>query len=367
MASGDQRPDRDRGHEAARHATDQPALRALGRSLAVLLPAGPGPVLVLHDGGAPETLRRALRGLTLSRALSRLPAEAFDARGLCLDARPVLRGASVPVCAARRAEDGGLVVIASASEAAPPLVVVQAALDALLRRVGRGAATRSEDASCREVQPEGEPSREVPARFEPAPFEEVFENAAHGMAVIGADRRVQAVNRAGRRVLAEARLLREAGGRLRAADPLDDRRLGEALGAGAGREAPSAIVMAGRGGASGLRCEIGRIDLPRVTEGPAGTPGGAGGVRFLLTAVPVAASAPVEALLARSFGLTRAEARLAAQLVAGRDLRAAGERLGVSHHTARKYLQIAFAKMGVRRQSDLVRCALELSHEAGAA
>ena len=313
-----------------------PALMALGPSAAVLLPEGRGAPILLHDAGADPRARRALGRLSLDAATRGLPEGAFDAEGLAPDARLLLGGVEPPTCAARRAERGGLIVLAAWGRDVRR-VAMRAAFDALEREIRR-----------RDAPPPGRG---------PSSFEAVFENAAHCMAVVGADRRLHAVNRAGRRLLAEARLLTEAGGRLRALDPAQDRRLGEALDRGRAGDAPSVVLLAAGPGAPGLRCEVGRIDLPPEpgSRGPA--------PRFLLTAAPVAASAPVEALLARAFGLTQAEARLAAALVEGHDLRAAGERLGVSHHTARKYLQIAFSKMGVRRQADLVRRALEIVHD----
>ena len=328
--------------EAAGH---DPALRALGRCAAVLLPVGDGAPILLHDAGADPGARRALGRLSLDAAVCGLPEGAFDAEGLAPDASPLLDGLEAPTCAARRAERGGLIVLAAW---APDVrrVAMRAAFDALERRIRWH---------------EGRP----PTTARPSSFEAVFENATHCMAVLGADRRLHAVNRAGRRVLAEARLLADVGGRLRALDPAQDRRLGEALRQGTRGEAPSVALLTASPGAPGLRCEIGRIDLP-PEPGPSEPGGAASGPRFLLTAAPIAASAPVEALLSRAFGLTHAEARLAAALVAGHDLRAAGERLGVSHHTARKYLQIAFSKMGVRRQADLVRRALEIVHDPAA-
>ena len=317
-----------------------PALMALGRCAAVLLRED-GAAILLHDTGADPTAREALLRLSHGAALGAHVGETFDAAGFAADAG--LSGAFRPrTCAAREAENGGLIVLA-AWDRGVRRVAVRAALDALGREVRRRGLAR--------------PGGRAPAKGSaPSPFEAVFENAAHCMAVVGANRRLHAVNRAGRRVLGEGRLLLNAGGRLRALDPAQDRRLAEALKGRPRGDGPSVVLLTASPGAPGLRCEIGRIDLP--SDGPPPL-----GPRFLLTAAPIAAGAPVEALLARAFGLTQAEARLAAALVAGHDLRAASERLGVSHHTARKYLQIAFSKMGVRRQADLVRRALEIVHD----
>jgi len=55
------------------------------------------------------------------------------------------------------------------------------------------------------------------------------------------------------------------------------------------------------------------------------------------------------------FGLTEAEAALAAALAAGEALSAYAARRGVRVQTARNQLQSVFQKVGVNRQSDLVR------------
>ena len=61
------------------------------------------------------------------------------------------------------------------------------------------------------------------------------------------------------------------------------------------------------------------------------------------------------ATIARLFGLTRKEARLVVVLMQGKDLTVAAEELAIAYETARKHLQSIFQKLGVRRQSELVR------------
>jgi pimeloyl-ACP methyl ester carboxylesterase/DNA-binding CsgD family transcriptional regulator len=70
--------------------------------------------------------------------------------------------------------------------------------------------------------------------------------------------------------------------------------------------------------------------------------------------------------LRESFGLTAAEARLARKLRDGRSLQDAAEDMGVSVNTLRNQLRGIFDKMGLKRQSDLVRALTELSSIAGA-
>ncbi len=62
-----------------------------------------------------------------------------------------------------------------------------------------------------------------------------------------------------------------------------------------------------------------------------------------------------------SFGLTGAEVRLARKLRDGRSLKDAATELGVSVNTVRNQLAAVFDKMGLQRQSDLVRALTELS------
>lgn len=67
-----------------------------------------------------------------------------------------------------------------------------------------------------------------------------------------------------------------------------------------------------------------------------------------------------------SFGLTAAEARLARKLHEGRSLAEAAKDLGVSINTVRNQLRAIFDKMGLARQSDLVRALTELAALSGA-
>jgi len=60
-------------------------------------------------------------------------------------------------------------------------------------------------------------------------------------------------------------------------------------------------------------------------------------------------------VLARVFGLTGAESRLAEQLMRGETLVHAAERLGISHNTARTHLQRVYGKTGASHQGALVR------------
>jgi DNA-binding CsgD family transcriptional regulator len=79
------------------------------------------------------------------------------------------------------------------------------------------------------------------------------------------------------------------------------------------------------------------------------------GARALLTFTVVGPKpGPTAELLARVFGLTPAEARLASIMAEGANLEQAADQLGVSRETARSQLKAVFAKTGTNRQSQLV-------------
>ncbi|MEO3432631.1 hypothetical protein [Inquilinus sp. CAU 1745] len=73
---------------------------------------------------------------------------------------------------------------------------------------------------------------------------------------------------------------------------------------------------------------------------------------------PEASPRRTEDSLIRLYGLTPAEARLSAELAAGRTLAAVAERNGVSIVTVRSQLQSTMAKTGINRQADLIRLVL---------
>jgi DNA-binding CsgD family transcriptional regulator len=63
--------------------------------------------------------------------------------------------------------------------------------------------------------------------------------------------------------------------------------------------------------------------------------------------------------LREDFGLTRAEAAVAIDVLKADGLQAAAGRLGISLATARTHLAHVFDKTGTRRQAELVRLLLQ--------
>jgi DNA-binding CsgD family transcriptional regulator/PAS domain-containing protein len=74
---------------------------------------------------------------------------------------------------------------------------------------------------------------------------------------------------------------------------------------------------------------------------------------------PERINAPKAASLQQSFGLTRAEAAAALEVLKGHGLQAAASALGVSQVTVRTHLTAIFGKTGTRRQAELVRFLLQ--------
>ncbi len=73
-----------------------------------------------------------------------------------------------------------------------------------------------------------------------------------------------------------------------------------------------------------------------------------------------ARSKPQESALRAAFGLSPAEARLAARLVTGETLSEICDNLGIAKETGRRELKAIFAKTGARRQHELVALAAGL-------
>ena len=61
------------------------------------------------------------------------------------------------------------------------------------------------------------------------------------------------------------------------------------------------------------------------------------------------------ARIAKLYGLSRAESRVAALLASGYRLEQAADMLGVAYETVRKHLKQIFSKTGTYRQAELVR------------
>lgn len=106
-------------------------------------------------------------------------------------------------------------------------------------------------------------------------------------------------------------------------------------------------------------------DLPETLAMGLNRVAGAGEATAAIVFPAVEATDRLWANLRESFGLTPAETRLAARLKDGLTLKEASGELGVSINTVRNQLRAVFDKIGLSRQSDLIRALTQLSSLAG--
>jgi DNA-binding CsgD family transcriptional regulator len=169
--------------------------------------------------------------------------------------------------------------------------------------------------------------------------------------------KVLQMNAAARDFLSARRGLRLVNGYLRADRGADQDKLEHALSAirAAGRgeaPAPQPVLLTANGADAPVAL---MVSVPTADMGAAVEMGPDGGVAVISIAhVPARPAADQEAML-RLFGLSPAQARLAALLVSGHSVKEAAALLGIAENSARQCLKIIFSKTGIRRQADLVR------------
>jgi pimeloyl-ACP methyl ester carboxylesterase/DNA-binding CsgD family transcriptional regulator len=106
-------------------------------------------------------------------------------------------------------------------------------------------------------------------------------------------------------------------------------------------------------------------DLPAGLAASLERVAGAGEAALAIIFPAVEATDRLWANLRESFGLTPAETRLAARLKDGLTLKEASADLGVTINTVRNQLRAIFEKVGLSRQSELIRALTQLSSLAG--
>ncbi|MDQ7249050.1 helix-turn-helix transcriptional regulator [Dongia sedimenti] len=188
-------------------------------------------------------------------------------------------------------------------------------------------------------------------------FEETLRVVPQSVLIVDRDARLVFANRAAERMLEAGDGIRLVSGRLTAAhrdDQASFASLFNPLGA-----------LEGSGAVAALRRPQNRRPLlvQAVPLRSHGRWNPAGRVVLLIDVDPPPSPSPDR--LALLFGLTVAEARLWADLAAGATLAEIGRRRQVSINTLRVQLARLFNKVGVHRQADLVRRALELREAPG--
>ncbi len=175
----------------------------------------------------------------------------------------------------------------------------------------------------------------------------------HAIVLLDQDGRVLHTNAAGDALLAKGDGLGVMRGTLQAATPSFTTRLQAALAGAAGGNGTPVRAAALRLPRPGDRRPLTVLVMPFRTEAHwslARQP-----AVLLCVTDPDAGSVPSGRRLAEMFGLTGAEAALAADLLAGGELREIAERRGRSITTIRTQLARLMAKTDVNRQSELLR------------
>ena len=175
-----------------------------------------------------------------------------------------------------------------------------------------------------------------------------FHSATQGLGlaliVLDRERRVVSQNALAEKLLIEGEGLRLSGERLTFDLQADARRIDAML---AESYADGPIRFRIERPANGDLVATARpIDVPAVGAGS--------GALALLLSRPGQDGPPSPQVLRDLFGLTPAEARLAAVLAGGETLVNAARLIGIAHNTAKVQLRSVFAKTGVHRQAQLV-------------
>lgn len=185
-------------------------------------------------------------------------------------------------------------------------------------------------------------------------------------AVLSGARRVLACNPAAQIVMGSGLGRLEVGVELEFSDPTNSEALQRALDQAAQKPGGQTILKFERDGDDEGPCFaylVPAVSVPTTVGKVVSAPDGGS---FALVFPAAEATSRLWSTLRESFGLTAAEARLARKLRDGRSLQEAAEELKVSVNTLRNQLRAIFEKMGLKRQSDLVRALTELSSVAGA-
>lgn len=185
-----------------------------------------------------------------------------------------------------------------------------------------------------------------------------------GWLLLNARGKVAAHNAAARTALGAAAARLDVGQEVTFANPDNGEALSRALARARGRHRGQVILKLERGTDDGP--SFAYVVPARALPGLADLPALASDEESYALVFPAAAEAGrLWSSLSESFGLTPAEVRLARKLRDGRSLQDAADELSVSVNTVRNQLRAIFDKMGLKRQSDLIRALTELSSLAG--
>ncbi|MDR4305227.1 helix-turn-helix transcriptional regulator [Chelatococcus sambhunathii] len=172
-------------------------------------------------------------------------------------------------------------------------------------------------------------------------------------AVLGGHRRLLAANADFEALRGRVRI--GAGDRLSLADPACEALLGRALEAGC--ETGLSIPLKATGGDPPAVMHV--LPVRRTARDAFSL------AEWLIVVTPIGAgAAPLASILSGLFDLSRAEARVAREVIGGESVTAIAVKFGLSEATVRSQLRAVFAKTGTSRQSELVAACLGVAPPA---
>jgi DNA-binding CsgD family transcriptional regulator len=196
-------------------------------------------------------------------------------------------------------------------------------------------------------------------------FTDVLDRIGGGIIVVDGRSKVLMMNRAAEMTVASGDTLSVRNGKLGASQPDDSnalqRQVADAVKAGAGEGHSSGSVLAIRRRSAPCPLAITIVPLIGCTAARVGAQQQTAALFF---ANPDHESGLSPMQLKRLFGLTLAEARIAAAISSGLTLDAIAAKYGITKNTVRNQLRSAFAKTDTNRQADLVRLLSRLSPSA---
>lgn len=184
-----------------------------------------------------------------------------------------------------------------------------------------------------------------------------FDREGDAFVLVDSQGRVLLADGAAEALLAESPLLRIESDRLVTADTTTTERLAQAIRHCAASTSPQtapSLSLRSRDTGESLSIRVVRLAPAEPTAGFVQGLGTIPAAALVLSRAAQTRDRSIE-VLQTEFGLTRAEARLALEMIEGDGREAAAARCGISLNTARTHLGRIFEKAGVRRQAELVR------------
>ncbi len=181
-----------------------------------------------------------------------------------------------------------------------------------------------------------------------------------GLIILTDDGRVLQMNRTAEEVVRRGDgLTTGPDGRLKAMHADDTARLGGAilgtLRRPRGKRAPASdvVTLRQRQSTNLLRLTVAPLSLHRTIFPDSR------GATVIFISDPDLGTEPDQLLMRRLYGFTKKEARVAALLIGGADVKTVADRLGLSFHTVRTHVQHVLHKADCRKQTEFVRVALQ--------